>query len=89
MANLEVVGNTLDEFYIDERDNALSVNYNVKISYQLALRPDHPNPFRPVITLHHDLSGDARINITMYDMMGRRIVKALISNQQTAGYRST
>ena len=47
---------------MDERDNSLSVNHNVKISYQLAFRPDHPNP---VTTLHHHLPGDARVNITM------------------------
>ena len=74
---------------MDERDNSLRVNHNVKISYQLAFRPDHPNPFNSVTILHHHLPGDSRVNITMYDMMGRRIVKTLISNQQTAGYRST
>ena len=65
MTNLEVVSNALDEFYMDERDNSLSVNHNVKISYQLAFRPDHPNPFNSVTTLHHHLPGDARVNITM------------------------
>jgi len=50
---------------MDERDNSLSVNHNVKISYQLAFRPDHPNPFNSVTTLHHHLPGDARVNINM------------------------
>ena len=31
--------------------------------------------------------GDALVNITIYDMMGRQI-RTLINNQQTAGYKS-
>jgi len=47
----------------------------------------YPNPFNPVTTLRYDLPEDALVNITIYDMMGR-IVKTLINDQQTAGYRS-
>ena len=48
----------------------------------------YPNPFNPVTTLRYDLPEDALVNITIYDMMGR-VVKTLINDQQTAGYRST
>ena len=65
VTTLEVTGDTVHDFYMDERDNALKVNHNVKISYQLAFRPDHPDPFNTVKTLHHHLPGDARVNITM------------------------
>ncbi len=37
--------------------------------------------------LRYDLPEDALVNITIYDMMGR-IVKNLVSNHQTAGYKS-
>ena len=47
----------------------------------------YPNPFNPVTTLRYDLPEDALVNITIYDMMGR-VVKTLINDQQTAGYRS-
>ena len=46
-----------------------------------------PNPFNPITTLHYDLPGDAMVNITIYDMMGR-IVSNLVSSQQNAGYKS-
>jgi len=48
----------------------------------------YPNPFNPVTTLRYDLPDNALVNITIYDMMGR-IVRTLINDQQTAGYKST
>ncbi|MEC7735984.1 MAG: T9SS type A sorting domain-containing protein [Candidatus Neomarinimicrobiota bacterium] len=51
------------------------------------LHSAYPNPFNPVTTLRYDLPEDALVNITIYDMMGR-VVKTLINDQQTAGYRS-
>jgi len=51
------------------------------------LYPAYPNPFNPVTTLRYDLPEDALINVTIYDMMGRRI-KILVNGPQSAGYRS-
>ena len=48
---------------------------------------DYPNPFNPIAYIAYDLPEDALVNITIYDMMGR-VVKTLINDQQTAGYRS-
>ena len=47
----------------------------------------YPNPFNPVTTLYYDLPEDALVNITIYNMMGR-VVKTLVNDQQTAGYKS-
>ena len=46
-----------------------------------------PNPFNPITTLRYDLQEDVLVNVTIYDMMGR-IIKNLVSSQQTAGYKS-
>ena len=51
------------------------------------LYSSYPNPFNPTTTLRYDLPEDALVNITIYDMMGRRI-STLVSSQQTAGYKS-
>ena len=53
-----------------------------------AVHQNYPNPFNPLTTLRYDLPEDAMVNITIYDMMGR-VVKILVNDQQTAGYRST
>ena len=60
-------------------DETLPITYNLHNAY--------PNPFNPVTTLHYDLPQDAMVNITIYDMMGRQ-VKALMSDSQTAGYKT-
>ena len=52
-----------------------------------ALHQNYPNPFNPVTTLRYDLPENGNVNITIYDMLGRQ-VKALINQNQDAGYRS-
>jgi len=51
------------------------------------LKNCYPNPFNPVTTLRYDLPQDGLVNITIYDMMGRK-VKTLVNDSQTAGYKS-
>jgi len=51
------------------------------------LLQNYPNPFNPITTLHYDLPENSFVNITIYDMLGRK-VKTLINETQDAGYRS-
>jgi hypothetical protein len=60
---------------------------NTTIPNQFELYQNYPNPFNPVTTLQYALPGDALVNITIYDIMGRQ-VKTLINRSQTAGYKS-
>jgi len=87
VTNLDVSGDSLHNFYMNERENQLSVNSNVEVPNQLILHHNHPNPFNPVTTLRYDLPEDALVNITIYDMMGW-VVSNLVSSQQNAGYKS-
>ena len=48
---------------------------------------NYPNPFNPITSLRYALPEDGIVNITIYDMMGRR-VKTLVNSSQTAGYKS-
>ena len=66
-------------------DQASIIDETLPITYKLYNA--YPNPFNPVTTLRYDLPEDALVNITIYDMMGR-VVKTLINDQQTTGYRS-
>ena len=87
VTNLDVSGDSLHNFYMNERENQLSVNSNVEVPNQLILHHNYPNPFNPVTTLRYELPEDALVNITIYDMMGR-IVSNLVSSQENAGYKS-
>ena len=51
------------------------------------LYQNYPNPFNPITLLRFDLPEDGFVNITVYDM-GGRIIKTLVNNFQTAGYKS-
>ena len=59
-----------------------------EIPAQFILYHNFPNPFNPLTIFRYDLPVDGLVNITIYDMMGR-VVKTLVNDQQTAGYRST
>ncbi|MFL2983358.1 MAG: aryl-sulfate sulfotransferase [Candidatus Neomarinimicrobiota bacterium] len=66
--------------------NLLSdIEPNIPMDY--ILFHNYPNPFNPMTSIHYGLPKDALVNITIYDMMGR-VVKTIINNQQTAGYKS-
>ena len=52
-----------------------------------ALHQNYPNPFNPVTTLRYDIPENSRVNITIYDMLGRQ-VKTLVNQTQDAGYKS-
>jgi hypothetical protein len=67
--------------------NWMDVATTDQIPMSYAVHQNYPNPFNPVTTLRYDLPEDALVNITIYDMVGR-VVKTLINDQQTAGYRS-
>ena len=51
------------------------------------MHSNFPNPFNPITTIQYSLPEDALVNVTIYDMMGR-IVKTLVNDRQTAGFKS-
>ena len=66
--------------------NALSINENL-IPEQYALHPNYPNPFNPVTRIEYDLPEDAKVQLLIYDILGKQ-VKTLINTSQKAGYKS-
>ena len=70
---------------IDDDQQLSTPIFNYPDKYKL--KNCYPNPFNPITTLRYELPEDAMVNIAIYDMMGR-VVKTLINDQQTAGYRS-
>ena len=65
----------------------LNISNAGTIPTQFTLHQNYPNPFNPVTTLRYDLPVNGFVNITVYDMLGRK-VKTLINQTQGAGYKS-
>ena len=52
-----------------------------------ALSQNYPNPFNPVTTINYDLPQQSHVNLMIYDILGREVVK-LVSEEIPAGYQS-
>ncbi len=51
------------------------------------LHQNYPNPFNPVTTIRYDLPQDSRVELTIYDILGRQVI-SLADDYQNAGYKS-
>ena len=51
------------------------------------LKQNYPNPFYPITTIRYEIPEDSFVNITIYDMIGN-VVKNLVHNNQSSGYKS-
>jgi hypothetical protein len=60
---------------------------NPNIPKEFSLSQNYPNPFNPKTNIEYGLKQDVQVKITVYDIMGR-IVKTLVNEYQTAGYKS-
>ena len=68
-------------------NGSLEMLENPILPQTFVLHQNHPNPFNPVTKIHYDLPDGVRVNITIYDMMGR-VVNNLVSSRKNAGYKS-
>ncbi|MBI4547280.1 MAG: fibronectin type III domain-containing protein [Ignavibacteriae bacterium] len=48
------------------------------------LYQNYPNPFNPTTRIRYDLKNDARVSLTVYDVLGREVAQ-LVSDERKAG----
>jgi len=70
--------------------SAVYAEYQVKkdiksiIPTEYHLSQNYPNPFNPITKISFDLPNDAKVKLTVYDLLGREI-KSIVNNVLTTG----
>jgi hypothetical protein len=65
--------------------SAINENSNPLLDY--LLQQNYPNPFNPETVISYQLPRSSRVNLKIYDMLGREI-STLVNEKQSAGYYS-
>ncbi|MGK9477699.1 Ig-like domain-containing protein [Melioribacter sp. OK-6-Me] len=66
------------------RDVATDINTTAKIPSEFALLQNYPNPFNPSTKIIYKISKTSKVEITVYDLLGRT-VKKLVNEIKTPG----
>ena len=82
----------IEDLYIHNTLVMLSTGDDVSLAdvtvmpEKFTLHQNYPNPFNPITTLRYELPEQTHVNITIYDMLGRK-VKTILNEQQSPGYK--
>lgn len=60
----------------------------VEAPREVALRGNYPNPFNPSTTISYVLAEEGRVDLRVYDMLGREVAR-LVRGIESAGYHET
>lgn len=66
---------------------AAGVDEKNGIPTEYALRQNHPNPFNPRTTIRYDLPADGRVQLTVYDILGKQVT-VLVNEFKSVGYHN-
>ena len=73
-------------------DDGLGAEYGpYTVSFKLTNRLDQnvPNPFNPTTAIRYVIAGDNQVNLTIYDVAGRRVRTLVNERQRADAYRVT
>ena len=77
---LDIVADNFGQFV----NTTLNVDQNVATPNEFTLYANYPNPFNPATIITYDLANFSSVELSVYDVRGRKI-KSLFSGDQGAG----
>ncbi len=54
---------------------------------RFALSPNYPNPFNPVTTIHYQVPMSSNVTISVYDLLGRKVIDLVNSHKMPGDYQ--
>jgi hypothetical protein len=83
MEQIKIVSNDIQKIFGSNAGSKSKVQNSVPSIFKL--HQSYPNPFNPTAIIKYDLPKDVKINIKVYDLLGR-LVKTLVNEYKKAGY---
>jgi hypothetical protein len=65
-------------------DPATGINSESQLPISFDLQQNFPNPFNPSTRIVYSLAEEVQVNLTVYDMLGRKVAE-LVNDKQVAG----
>jgi len=84
--NSEGVKTRLDDAVLKPVNTVSVEDPMVGLPRETRLLSNYPNPFNPSTIIRYELSEPANVNLTVYDVIGRKVA-VLVNNRQTAAGR--
>jgi len=84
---INTAGNVVDSFTIDRGVLAVDRKAGQTVLHDFNLYPAYPNPFNPATTLRYELSQKAAVVLTIYNLLGQKIV-TLVDATEPRGEKS-
>jgi YD repeat-containing protein len=76
-------------FFILDRSSHVAIEAGSELPRAFALHPNYPNPFNPTTTLRFDLPVPASVELSVFDVLGRRIAVLISSEMAPGTYTAT
>jgi len=72
--------------YITPLVGNMKENENTTLPKEVALLQNYPNPFNPVTTIKYSITTAGKVQLTVYDILGREVAKLVNENKKPGKY---